>query len=86
MRLWNHKRYPEILQFLKRSIIKMNMVSNQSKNWVKLILSFFLVQDDSGIPLTENRYGAVGGTLGEPTRMKRLNKKEQTMFLLLDPN
>ena len=36
----NHKRYPEILQILKKRITKMNMVSNQS-NWVKLVFSLF---------------------------------------------
>jgi hypothetical protein len=82
----NHTRYPDILQMLKRNVIKMNMVSNQRKNWVNLILSFFLVQDDSGVQSTDNRYGAFGGTSGEPTRIKRLNKTERPMFLLLDPN
>ena len=36
----NHKRYPKILQILKKRITKMNMVSNQS-NWVKLVFSLF---------------------------------------------
>ena len=72
----NQKRYPKILQILKRSFPKMNMVSNQSQNWVNLIFSFSIVQDDIQIqiPPTDNRYGAVDNTSGEPTWMKRLNK------------
>ena len=52
----NQKRYPEILQILKRSIPKMNMVSNQRENWVNLIFSFSIVQDDIQIqiPPTDN--------------------------------
>ena len=56
-----HKRYPKILQILKISIPKMNMVSNQSEKWVNFIFSFSIVQDDIQIqiPPTDNRYGAI---------------------------
>ena len=82
----NQKIYPMILQILKRSIPKMNIVSNQSEKWVKLIFSFFMVQDDIQIPPTNNLYGTVDSTSGEPTWMKRLNKTEWPIFLLLDQN
>ena len=52
----------------------MNIVSNQSEKWVKLIFSFFMVQDDIQIPPTDNRYGAVDNTSG----LRRTNLDKET--------
>ena len=59
----NQKRYPEILQILKKRITKMNMVSNQS-NWVKfslfrMIFRFHLLTIKT-VQLTVNQENQLG--------------------------